>query len=834
VSASLKRREPDADAIASFVRALFAYADDGSFVSLRAFDQFTEGVPPPYIVGAKINGAGLDSVIESAVAGARFAANHSDALVFAPPICTFRHANKAAESDLVNGISISVELDSGNTTRARERLEGLLGPATVVVESGGEWIDPETGEIFAKLHLHWRLSEPTREAADHAALKHARRLACALVNADPTAKTSVHPLRWPGSWHLKATPKLAHISTLEESAEVHLHEAVEALETAAENAGLQNAGMAGADASGTPQADIELIKSALATIPNNDEHWDEWTRIGMMLYRATGASQDGLDAWCSWSEKSRKFVARACEDRWSHFATSPPTRIGAGTLFMMAKAAGWQRPRTDPEPEPAATGETAADPAAFFDPWAELQPPSFPIDALPTVLRAFAEDRARLMGADPCALTWAAISAASAALNGSIRLKMKRHDHWSEAPAIWVALIGRPSTKKTPIINAAWEPLQRAQKLDLDRWRQELAEWKALPKNDRGPDEPKPRRRLVSHDGTMEALQDVLGRQDRGIGVLRDELSGWLGSLEKYAGSKASGADRAFFLQAWNGGPNVVDRVARGTVNIDNLLVTICGGIQPDRLRQFSDLTDDGLWQRFLPIVVAPATRGVDERPSHAVTEYANAIDRILTVPGETQAALSDGAHEVRAGIEQQIFDLEQSDILGARFASFCGKLVGMWGRLCLVLNYLGKPPDDKEHFIISRETALRASTLILQSVIPCAARVYAATGGAGADIEATRSVAGYILTKQKSRVLASDLAHNVRACRAQPLDHVQRVVSPLVAGGWLVPEKDWNPFAWKVAPDVHVLFEKRARTEALRRAAIRDVLTGRAVPSAE
>jgi hypothetical protein len=351
VSASLKRREPDADAIASFVRALFAYADDGSFVSLRAFDQFTEGVPPPYIVGAKINGAGLNSVIDAAVAGARFAANYSDALVFAPPICTFRHANKAAESDLVNGISISVELDSGNTTGARERLEGLLGPATVVVESGGEWIEPETGEIFAKLHLHWRLSEPTREAADHAALKHARRLACALVNADPTAKTSVHPLRWPGSWHLKATPNLAKITSYDSAAEAHLPEAIEALEVAAEKAGLKHEGMDGSASSGTPQADIELIKAALATIPNTDEHWDEWTRIGMMLYRATGASQDGLDAWCTWSEKSRKFVAGACEDRWSHFAMSPPTRIGAGTLFMMARAAGWQRPKPTPKSE---------------------------------------------------------------------------------------------------------------------------------------------------------------------------------------------------------------------------------------------------------------------------------------------------------------------------------------------------------------------------------------------------------------------------------------------------------------------------------------------------
>ena len=463
---------------------------------------------------------------------------------------------------------------------------------------------------------------------------------------------------------------------------------------------------------------------------------------------------------------------------------------------------------------------------SFFDPWAELQPPTFPIDALPPVLRAFAEDRARVIGADPCALAWAAISAASAALDGSIRLKMKKYDNWSVPPPIWVALVGRPSTKKSPIIDAAWEPLHRAQKIDLDEWRQRLADWKALPKNERDPDEPKPRRRLVSHDGTMEALQDILGRQDRGIGVLRDELSGWLGSLEKYAGGKAGAADRAFFLQAYNGGPNVIDRVSRGTIPVNNLLVTICGGIQPDRLRQFSDLTDDGLWQRFVSIIVAPASRGADEPPGSAVADYTAAINRILERRGPVQVELCEAAHGVRAEVEQRVFDLEQSEVLGARFASFCGKLVGLWGRLCLVLNYL----DPAEpHFIVPLKTAERGATLLFQSVIPCAARVYAATGGAGADIEAMRSVAGYILTKQKDRVLASDLAHNVRACRGQPLDHVQRVVSPLVAGGWLTPEKDWNPVSWKVSPGVHSQFQARAQTEAARRAAIRDVLTGKA-----
>jgi hypothetical protein len=410
------------------------------------------------------------------------------------------------------------------------------------------------------------------------------------------------------------------------------------------------------------------------------------------------------------------------------------------------------------------------------------------------------------------------------ALDGSIRLKMKKHDNWSVPPAIWVALVGRPSTKKSPIIDTAWEPLHRAQKIELDEWRQRLADWKALPKDERDPDEPRPMRRLVSHDATMEALQDILGRQDRGVGVLRDELSGWLGSLEKYAGAKAGAADRAFFLQAYNGGPNVIDRVSRGTITVNNLLVAICGGIQPDPLRQFSDLTDDGLWQRFVSIIVAPASRGVDELPGSAVADYTAAINRVLEIRGPVHVELCEAAHGVRAEVERRVFDLEQSEVLGARFASFCGKLVGLWGRLCLVLNYLD-PTEPR--FVVPLKTAERAVTLLFQSVIPCAARVYAATGGAGADIEATRSVAGYILTKEKERVLASDLAHNVRACRGQPLDQVQRVVSPLVAGGWLTPEREWNPFSWNVAPDVHVQFQARARSEATRRAALRAMLTG-------
>ena len=44
----------------------------------------------------------------------------------------------------------------------------------------------------------------------------------------------------------------------------------------------------------------------------------------------------------------------------------------------------------------------------------------------------------------------------------------------------------------------------------------------------------------------------------------RDEIAGWIGSMEKYSGSKAASADRAFWLQAYDRGPFTVDRIGAG------------------------------------------------------------------------------------------------------------------------------------------------------------------------------------------------------------------------------------------------------------------------------
>jgi hypothetical protein len=462
-------------------------------------------------------------------------------------------------------------------------------------------------------------------------------------------------------------------------------------------------------------------------------------------------------------------------------------------------------------------------PAHVIDPWDTLQPPAFPIHALPGVLRDYTESRARIMGADTCALAWAAISACSAAIDGRTRLRMKRHDTWSVPPTIWVALIGRSSAKKSPIIADAWRPLDLLQGVAMRRYTDLVKQHNALEKEEKKETPPpvKPIR-LLSHDATMEGLQDILSHQERGIGILRDELSGWIGGMDKYGGNGA--AERAFWLQAHNGGSHVVDRVGRGTVAISNLLAAICGGIQPERLAQFSNLTDDGMWQRFVPIIMQNGCIGTDEPPGDAAERYSERLqDLVESSRTQSIIALSDDAHEIRLQLEREVFELEAAEPLGSRFATFTGKLPGLFGRLALVLSRL---EPTGLGMTVSERHASMARTLIMQCIIPHAARVYMTMEAQASGNDSLTSIAGYILAKKLSRVVMSDLTSNVRACRKAPQFDVQRMVSPLVSGGWLEPETDLpNNRGWKVNPIIHTKFAARAEREIVRRKAAREMI---------
>lgn len=99
----------------------------------------------------------------------------------------------------------------------------------------------------------------------------------------------------------------------------------------------------------------------------------------------------------------------------------------------------------------------------------------------------------------------------------------------------------------------------------------------------------------------------------------RDELSGWLGSMDRYNG----GGDRPFWIEAHGGRTYTVDRKSLPEpITVDHLSVSILGGTQPDKLDSLLVKTDDdGLLARFLTVFPEPTpprrpTVGIDaEKP---------------------------------------------------------------------------------------------------------------------------------------------------------------------------------------------------------------------------
>ena len=135
----------------------------------------------------------------------------------------------------------------------------------------------------------------------------------------------------------------------------------------------------GADhAAGEPQASIGRLADALSVIPNNCP-WDEWNTVGMAIWRATGGSEAGCALFDQWSQRSPKYNADATRQRWERYFRSPPTAIGAGTIFYLADriTTSWRDPPPPelPPNERPAEQSTREQPRESPQPVQEQEPP---------------------------------------------------------------------------------------------------------------------------------------------------------------------------------------------------------------------------------------------------------------------------------------------------------------------------------------------------------------------------------------------------------------------------------------------------------------------------
>lgn len=94
------------------------------------------------------------------------------------------------------------------------------------------------------------------------------------------------------------------------------------------------------DSAAVPPSDLDKLRSALDALDPGCGY-DEWIRIGMALRSELG--EGGFDLWDAWSSRSERYPGAAVlQSHWKSFTRDA---VKAGTIFRLAKQAGWKPPR---------------------------------------------------------------------------------------------------------------------------------------------------------------------------------------------------------------------------------------------------------------------------------------------------------------------------------------------------------------------------------------------------------------------------------------------------------------------------------------------------------
>jgi hypothetical protein len=512
-----------------------------------------------------------------------------------------------------------------------------------------------------------------------------------------------------------------------------------------------------------------------------------------------------------------------------------------------------QAPNIDPE-----TGEIldempqwpSNDNASSIEPldiFAEYPAPPMERGMLPKLVEDYAFEQAELIGVSPAMVAMPSLVACAAALHDGIKIQPKRYEtDWTESARLWCAVVGSPSVRKTPAMKRA---TKRLRKIDMDlhdanaraqaEHAQQMEQYKEAKKEAKKtgdyvkqPDAPA-NVRMVVEDITVEALSEVLKDNARGVLCIQDELSGWFGSMDAYNGGKAGGKDRAHWLEAYNGGGRVVDRVMRGTLKIPNWSVSMIGGIQPDAIRRIAqNMTDDGLMQRFMIIIGQNAVEH-DRPPALEVNaSFGKLVDHLYAVaPSSDPVELTEEAHRVREGLMAYAAELADYPALPGGLRSHLGKWSGLFARLLLLFHAIECAERHVHPCSVraSGDAAARVDRLMRRFLLPHAVAYYTDVLGASGDLEHSRWVAGHILSKVLHVVSNRDLMQSYKQWRGLDDWRRQRVLQMLEDMGWLMPMGDEPPRAgrrmassWAVVPAVHQMFADKAASESKRRDRIR------------
>jgi hypothetical protein len=379
-------------------------------------------------------------------------------------------------------------------------------------------------------------------------------------------------------------------------------------------------------------------------------------------------------------------------------------------------------------------------------------PPDISLEMIPPSIRNWVEDEVTRIGTRLASFTAVVISTVAIIVGLKIVICPKRFDTgWKVSLAgLWLALVGRSASKKSPTITPALKMIHYLEKkakakfsIDRERNKPEIIAIEAtiegirkkITESTKNNDEEEKanckkqlaealarqkelmitEHRYTIQDTTIEQFQKLMIDNPNGLGLVFDEMTAWINGLER----KGHETARSTYLKAHNGlQDDRIERVTRDEIHIPRLFAVVIGGIQPDPFNKMlmeaisgTGSGSDGLLPRFqLSLVhsLEGVAKGEDRNPKEsellAIYKIADKLDQLSTKntnPDENdpfQIHFDNDAQELFNEWHDQHQNLIQNGNLHHTLESHLSKQAATMPALALafeLLNWASKSPNS-------------------------------------------------------------------------------------------------------------------------------------------
>ena len=391
-------------------------------------------------------------------------------------------------------------------------------------------------------------------------------------------------------------------------------------------------------------------------------------------------------------------------------------------------------------------------------------PVAFPLPILPDKWRAWVEASAHAFTPVDY-LAQSLLSAVAAVCGGGIVARVT--PQWSEPLVLWQALVGGPSSGKSPALAAARRLLEDFEPPADDD------------ENDDADPAPPP---AIRFDDSLHALAGALRGSRRGVTLWRDELGDWLAEARQ-------GRQRAAWLAGWSGGEAIARQTGCWPIEVPLFPLSIVGALRPEHLADTFGAGDDGLATRFLyawPDAVACASlsdRPADDSGVRAMLRRISA----LAAPAGSPSTLPLSADAV-ARLELLLPELRRQmrDADGTE-AGWIGKGAGTIVRLAgllALMRWAERSDADELPDEVSARQLDDAHALWTGYFLPHARSVFQRAGAVDRDRTARRA-ARWLRRAGLAQVSREDIRCEA-LCRTVDAEGAEQVIERLEEGGVL------------------------------------------------